>query len=38
MVGVSDMGAKIEAAMTGADKVEEKELSADVDAIAEGRR
>ncbi len=35
VVGVSDMGAKIEAAMARADKVEEKELSADVDAIAQ---
>ena len=34
VVGVSDMGAKIEAAMTEADKVEEKELTADVDDIA----
>jgi uncharacterized membrane protein len=41
VVGVSDMGAKVEAAMTKADKVEEKQLEADTaeiekDAAAEG--
>ena len=41
VVGVSDMGAKIEGAMTKADKVEEKQLQADTaeiqkDAEAEG--
>ena len=37
VVGVSDMGAKIEAAMTGADKVEEKELSGRRRRHREGR-
>ena len=41
VVGVSDMGAKVEAAMTKADKVEEKQLEADTaeiekDAAADG--
>jgi GTP-binding protein EngB required for normal cell division len=34
VVGVSDMGAKIEAAMTKADKVEEKQLDADTADLA----
>ncbi|MGZ5410567.1 MAG: hypothetical protein ACXWDJ_11280 [Aeromicrobium sp.] len=34
VVGVSDMGAKIEEAMTKADKVEEKQLSADTTDLA----
>ena len=33
VVAVSDMGAKIEAAMSGAEKVQEKQLKADVDDI-----
>lgn len=33
VVAVSDMGAKVEAAMTRAEKVQEKELKADADAI-----
>ena len=33
VVGVSDMGAKIEAAMSGAEKVEQKQLYADLDDI-----
>lgn len=34
VVGVSDMGAKIEAAMKSADKIEQKQIEADVDDIA----
>jgi uncharacterized membrane protein len=34
VVGVSDMGAKIQAAMEGADKVQQKEIEADVDDIS----
>ena len=34
VVAVSDMGAKVEAAMSGAEKVQEKELKADVDDIS----
>ena len=34
VVGVSDMGAKIESAMKGAEKVEKKQLTADVDEVA----
>jgi hypothetical protein len=34
VVGVSDMGAKIEKVMTNADKVEEKQLDADVAELA----
>jgi uncharacterized membrane protein len=34
VVGVSDMGAKIEKVMTNADKVEEKQLDADVGELA----
>ena len=34
VVAVSDMGAKVEAAMTKADKVEKKELKADTAEIA----
>ena len=33
VVGVSDMGAKVEAAMAKADKVEEKQLEADTAEI-----
>jgi hypothetical protein len=33
VVGVSDMGAKVEAAMAKADKVEAKELKADIAEI-----
>ena len=38
VVGVSDMGAKVEAAMNGAEKVQEKQLSADVDEVRQRRR
>ena len=34
VVGASDMGAKVEAAMTRAEKVQQKELKADTDEIA----
>ena len=35
VVGVSDMGAKVEAAMKHAEKIQQKQLEADVDAISQ---
>ena len=38
VVGVADLGAQIESAMKGAEKVQEKQLTADVDEHRQGRR